>query len=36
MDDNMHRAKMPENHLNINLSGRNVKLINGWAGGQKQ
>ena len=21
---------MPENHININLSGRNVKLINGW------
>jgi hypothetical protein len=29
MADKMHKAKMPENQLNIKLSGQNVKLMNG-------
>jgi hypothetical protein len=31
MADNTHRAKMPENNVNIVLAGRNVMLINGLA-----
>ena len=29
--DNRAKAKLPENPVNITLSGQNGKLINGWA-----